>query len=139
MVRIDRICPGLIKLLNQREDKAGVPVEFLHQIVSAGGYELAGLSFSQEPAIFKGIANLFVQFVPICQNYNRGRTCKLSTDFLGQKYHGITFATALRVPENTQLTFLQLAGLIGFDCLIDPQVLVVTGENFSDPSSRMIK
>ena len=43
------------------------------------------------------------------------------------------------MPENTQFAFLQLAGLVSFDCLIDPQILVVTGQDLGDAATRVVK
>ena len=71
--------------------------------------------------------------MPIRQNHNGRGASKLSADFCRQKYHRIAFAASLGVPENAQLTVPQLSRLVGFDGLVDTQVLVIPSKNFDRP------
>ena len=60
MFGIERLCVGLIELLNQGKDKAGVTPKFINQIIATGGNKLPSLGFAQQAAVFKGIADLLV-------------------------------------------------------------------------------
>ena len=139
MVGVDWLHIRLVEFLNQREDKAGIAPQLLLQICPAGCDELAGLCLAQQPAVFKGITDLGVQLVPVGQDDNGGRTGELTANLLRQKHHGVAFAAALRMPEHTQLAVVQLAGLIGFDRLIDAEILVVPGKDFCCMPTRVVK
>ena len=139
MVRANWICVGYVEFLNQSKNKAGISLEFSHQVSAAGGNKLAGFSFAQQAAIFKGIADLSVQFFPVGKYYNRGRAGKLPPDLLGQEHHGIALAAALGMPKYPQLAVLQFPGFVGFYCLIYPQVLVIAGQDFHCPTTGVIE
>ena len=139
MVGVDWLHIRLVEFLNQREDKAGIAPQLLLQICPAGRDELAGLCLAQQPAVFKGITNLGVQLVPVGQDDNGGRTGELTANLLRQEHHGVTLSAALRMPEHTQLAVVQLAGLIGFDRLIDAEILVVPGKDFCCMPTRVVK
>ena len=139
MVGVDWLHIRLVEFLNQREDKAGIAPQLLLQICPAGRDELAGLCLAQQPAVFKGITNLGVQLVPVSQDDNGGRTGEHTANLLRQKHHGVALSAALRMPEHTQLAVVQLAGLIGFDRLIDAEILVVPGKDFCCMPTRVVK
>ena len=130
MVRVDRLRIRLVEFLNQGKDKAGIAPQLLNQIVPTGRDELARFCLTQQTAVFKGIADLGIQLVPVSQDNNGWRTGKLAADFLGQEHHGVAFAAALSMPENAQFSVVQLPALVSLDRLVDPEILVVPGENF---------
>ena len=65
VIWIDGLCLRLIKFLDQCEDEAGIPMEFLYKIIAAGSNKLACFRLAQKTAIFKSIADLFVQFISV--------------------------------------------------------------------------
>ena len=138
VIRVDGRLLGQVELLNQRKHEAGVSAQFHHQILAAGRNELRCLCFAKQAAIFKGIADLPVQFVPVSQHHNGGRTCKLAPDLLRQKDHRITLARPLRVPEHTQPAVFQLAVLVSTDGLVDAEILVVAGQNLGGAPTGMV-
>ena len=55
---------------NQCKDEVGVAFQLVGQIVTAGSNKLACLNFSEHTAIFKGVADLRIQFVAISQDHD---------------------------------------------------------------------
>ena len=129
VVGIDRRGVGLIEFLDQRKDEAGIPFQFLHEIVPARGDKLRCFGFSEQPAVFKRVADLLVQLVAIRQDHERRRTGKFSPNLLREEHHGITLAAALRMPEHAELPVVQLAAGIGLHRLIHAEILVVAGKD----------
>lgn len=68
--REDNVFIGLVELLNQCKDEVGVAFQLVGQIVTAGSNKLACLNFSEHTAIFKGVADLRIQFVAISQDHD---------------------------------------------------------------------
>ena len=85
VVGIDGLQTRLVKLLNEGKDKAGIAFELLHQVLTAGRHECAGIRFAQQAAVFKGVADLLVEFIPVREHDNGGRARKLAPDLLRQK------------------------------------------------------
>lgn len=139
MVGADGLHVGLIKLLNQGEDKTGVPPKFVDQIVAAGGHKLPSFRLAQQSAVFKGLADLLVQFLPVGEDHNGGRASKLPPNLLGQEHHGVALAAALGVPEYPQLAVVQLPGLVCLHRLIDAKILVVSGQNFCSVAAGVVE
>ena len=139
VVGIDRLCVRSVEFLNQRKDETGIAPQLLLQICPAGRDKLAGLCLAQQAAVLKGVADLGIQLVAVGQNHNGGRTGKLAADLLRQEHHGVALAAALCMPEHTQLAVVQLAGLIGFDRLVDAEILVVASKNFRRVTTGMVE
>ena len=78
VVRIDGFGIGFIKLLDEREYEAGVSPQFLHKVIAAGCYKLSRLCLPQQTAVFKCIADLFVQLITVCENDYSRRPFKLA-------------------------------------------------------------
>ena len=138
MVGRNRLHLGLVEFLNEGKDETGVTLQFLHQIITAAGDKLAGFGFAQQAAVFKGAADLLVQFFPVGEDDNSGRTCKFPPNLLRKKNHGVTLATALGVPEYTQLAIFEFSGFVGVYRFVNAQILVITGENLSSTSAGMV-
>ena len=100
---------------------------------------LGGLRpLAQQPAVFKGVADLFVQLVPVGEDHNGGRARKFPADLLGEEEHGIALAAALGVPKHAQLAVIQLPGCVGLDRLVDAQVLMVAGQDLGGASAGVV-
>lgn len=139
MVGIDGLRVRTVEFVDQREDKAGIAAQFRFQIGAAGGDVLGGLRpFAQQPAVFKGVADLLVQLVPVGEDHDGGRTGKLPADLLGEEEHGIALAAALGVPEHAQLAVVQLPGRVGLDRLVDAQVLVVASKDLGGAAAGVV-
>ena len=139
VVWIDGLRVRAVEFVDQREDKAGVAAELRFQISAAGGDVLGGLRpLAQQPAVFKGVADLLVQFIPVGEDHDGGRTGKLPADLLGEEEHGIALAAALGVPEHAQLAVIELPGRVGLDRLVDAQVLVVAGQNLGSAAAGVV-
>ena len=139
VVGVDGLGIGLIELLNQGEDKTGVPPKFVDQIVAAGGHKLSGFRLTQQAAVFKGLADLLVQLVPVGEDHDGGGAGKLPPDLLGQEHHGVALAAALGVPEYPQFAVVQLPGLVCLYRLVDAQILVVSGQNFCGAAAGVVE
>ena len=138
VIRINRGQIFLVELLNQREDETRVALEFCDKVVPARGNELGRFYLAEHSAIFKRIANLFVQFVTVRKNDDCGRTFCTSTNLLRQEQHRVAFATPLRMPENAQLAIAKFAVFVCFECLVYTKILVVAGKNLDRISIGMI-
>ena len=138
VIRIDRWQILLVELLNQREDKTRVALEFCDKVVPARGNELRRFYLAEHSAIFKRIANLFVQFVTIRKDNDCGRTFCTTANLLRQEQHRVAFAAPLRMPENAQLAIAKFAVFVCFECLVYTKILVVAGENLDRISIGMI-
>ena len=138
VVWIDGVCIGIIKFLNQREDKRGITLQFRFQILTTAGDKRLSFYITQQSAILKGITDLLVQFFAISQNQECRRACKLPANLLGQEQHGIALTTTLCMPEHTQFSIQQLTILIFLYGLVYTQILVVTSQNLGYLTSTMI-
>ena len=138
VIRINRGQIFLVELLNQREDETRVALEFCDKVVPARGNELGCFYLAEHSAIFKRIANLFVQFVTVRKNDDCGRTFCTSTNLLRQEQHRVAFAAPLRMPENAQLAIAKFAVFVCFERLVYTKILVVAGENLDRISIGMI-
>ena len=139
VVGIDRRFVRLIEFLYQRKYETRIAFQFTHQVITACCYKLGGFCFAQRSAIFKGIADLLVQFIPVGQNDDRRGAGKLSAYLLREENHRIALAGALGMPENAQLAVIQLPCLICFYRLIDTEILMVTGKYLCGVSSGVVK
>ena len=139
MIRLDRRQVIAIEFLNQRENVAGVALQHIHQTCGTGGNKGIGCDTAEAAAVFKGIADLVVQFIPVGQHHN-GRTAgEFATNLLGQEHHGIALAAALRMPENTQSTIAQLAVTVRFHGLVHAEILMIAGHNLRRMTAGMIE
>ena len=128
-----------VEFVDQREDEAGVAAQLRLQIGAAGGDVLGGLRpLAQQPAVFKGVADLFVQLVPVGEDHNGGGPGELPADLLGEEEHGVALAAALGVPEHAQLAVIQLPGRVGLDRLVDAQVLVVARQDLGGAAAGVV-
>lgn len=83
MIGIDRLAVRAVEFVDQREDEAGVAAELGFQIRTAGGDILRRLCpLAQQAAVFKGVADLLVQLIPVGEDHNGGGTRKLPADLL---------------------------------------------------------
>ena len=138
VIRVDGRLLGQVELLNQGKHKAGVALQLFYKVCTAGCNKLRSLGLAQQTAVFKGIADLPVQFVTVGQHHNGGRTCKLAPDLLRQKDHGVAFAGPLRVPEHTQPAVFQFAVLVGTHRFVDAKILVVAGQDLGGAPAGMV-
>ena len=99
----------LIEFLDERKNKTGVALEFLHQIRAAGSDELRRFDSSEHTAVFKGVADLGIEFIAIGQDDKSWRTGSFAADLLSKKEHGITFTAALSMPEYTEFAIFEFA------------------------------
>ena len=72
VVGIDRLCLRVVELLNEREDERRIAFQFRLQVLAAAGNELLCLNIAQQAAVLKGITDLLVQFIAVCQHQERG-------------------------------------------------------------------
>ena len=139
MVGIDGVYVRAVEFVDQGEDKAGVAAQLCLEIRAACGYVLGGLgALAQQAAVFKGVADLLVELVPVGEYHDGGRARKLAADLLGEEDHGIALAAALGVPEHAELAVIQLSGGVGLDRLVDAEVLVVAGQNLGGAPARVV-
>ena len=80
MVGIDGRFLRFVELLDEGKNKAGVALQLTDKSAAAGGDKLRRLGFSKQAAVFKGIADLFVQFLPIRQDHDGRGACKPAAD-----------------------------------------------------------
>ena len=139
IVRRNRRQALLIEFLNQREDEAGIAFQLMDEIFTALGYVLGRFHVSQHSAVFKGIADLRVQLLPVGEHHKSGRAVKFPADLLSQEQHGIALAASLGVPEHAQLAVSELALLIDLHRLVDTEILVVPGQNFGSVPAGVVK
>ena len=139
IVRRNRRQALLIEFLNQREDEAGIAFQLMDEILTALGYVLGCFHVAQHSAVFKGIADLCVQLLPVCEHHKGGRAVKFPADLLGQEQHGIALAASLGVPEHAQLAVSELALLVDLHRLVDAEILVVPGQNFGSVPAGVVK
>ena len=129
----------LIEFLNQREDEAGIAFQLMDEILTALGYVLGCFHVAQHSAVFKGIADLCVQLLPVGEHHESGRAVKFPADLLGQEQHGIALAASLGVPEYAQLAVSELALPVNLHCFVDAEILVVPGQNFGSVPAGVVK
>ena len=60
VVGIDWFWVCLVEFLNEGENEAGIALQFLYQILAAGGDKLAGFGLAQQTAVFKSVTDLLV-------------------------------------------------------------------------------
>ena len=82
VVRIDGISIGIIKFLNQREDKRGITLQFRFQVFTTAGDKRLSFYITQQATILKRITDLLVQFFAISQYQECRRACKLPANLL---------------------------------------------------------
>ena len=124
--------------MNQREDETRIALEFCDKVVPARGNELGCFYLAEHSTVFKRIANLFVQFVTVCEDDDCGRTFCTTANLLRQEQHRVAFAAPLRMPENAQLAIAKFAVFVCFERLVYTKILVVAGENLDRISIGMI-
>ena len=101
MVWIDGLTVRAVEFVDQGEDEAGVAAQLRLEVGAACGYVLGGLgALAQQAAVFKGVADLLIELVPVSEHHDGGGARKLAADLLGEKDHGIALAAALGVPEH---------------------------------------
>lgn len=115
MIRDNRRKIFLVELLNQRKDKARITLQLLYQIIAARSNEFRSLYLAEHSAIFKCIADLFVQFIAIRQDYDCRRATCTTTNLLRQEEHGVTFATPLCMPKHAKLSIAKLTVLVSLE------------------------
>ena len=92
MIRINWWLIRFIKLLDQREYKARIALQFIDQIRSTGSHELLALGLTKKAASLKGTADLLVQLITVCQYNNRRRSGEFPANLLRQEQHRIALA-----------------------------------------------
>ena len=111
----------------------------MDEILTALGYVLGCFHVAQHSAVFKGIADLCVQLLPVGEHHESGRAVKFPADLLSQEQHGIALAASLGVPEHAQLAVSELALLVDLHRLVDAQILVVPGQDFGGMPAGVVK
>ena len=139
VIRQDGVGVGLVELVDERKDEAGVAPQFLDEVGPAGGDGLRGCDIAEYAAVLERAAYLGVEFFAVGEHHEGGRALELAANLLGEEEHGIAFAAALRMPEHAQLAAAEFAVGIGAHGLVHAEVLMVAGEDFCCSASGVVE
>ena len=116
----------LIELLDQRENVPLMLGQKSAQVGTAGSTTLFTVSVNHAAA-GKSLVDLRIQIVSIGKHQEREIAAELAMDLAGKHHHRIALACTLSMPEDPQLAIPLFALTNRLDCLIDTEILVVTG------------
>ena len=83
-----------------------------------------------DAATGEGFVDLCVEVRAVCEDEEGEVAAEFAVYFAGEEYHGVTFASALCVPEDAQFALACFAVVHGFNCAVYAEELVVAGEDF---------
>lgn len=98
-----------------------------------------GLGLSDGTSGCKGLVDLLIQFLTVCDDQEGPVPFEFTEDLLAEKNHGETFTTALGVPEDPEPTLVVLDGSYGLYSPVNTEILMVLGYLLGEASTGLFE